>query len=109
MSDLHAARDTVSSHISNEATRHFDVALHGAVKKNLESMAELRQAVFECVDCLKLAKIGPVQMILAMKACALDSSGRHRPDGNVYPATDVDMLMDQIVRWAIVKYYDSVS
>lgn len=109
MSDMQRARETVSSHISSDSTRHFDVALHAAVKKNLESMAELRQAVFECVDCLKAAQIGPVQMILAMKACALDSSGRFRPEDDKYPATDVDMLMDQIVRWAIVKYYDSVS
>jgi hypothetical protein len=106
---MQAARETVSSHISSETTRHFDVALHAAAKNSLESMAELRQAVFECVGCLRDAAVGPVQMILAMKACALDSSGRYRPEGDEYPASNVDVLMDQIVRWAIIKYYDSIA
>jgi len=109
MLEMKAARETVSSHISIETTHHFDVALHGAAKTSLESMAELRQAVFDCVDCLRDADVGPVRMILAMKACALDSSGRYRPAGDEYPASNVDMLMDQIVRWSIIKYYDSIA
>ena len=109
MLEMKAARETVSSHISTETTHHFDVALHAAAKTSLESMADLRQAVFECVDCLRVAEVGPVQMILAMKACALDSSGRYRPEGDEYPASNVDMLLDQIVRWSIIKYYDSIA
>jgi hypothetical protein len=107
MLEMKAARETVSSHISSESTRHFDVALHGAVRSSLESMSELRQAVFECVDCLRDAEVGPVQMILAMKACALDSSGRYRPEGDEYPASNVEMLLEQIVKWSIIKYYSS--
>ncbi len=71
----------------------------------MDSMTELRQAVCDCVDCLKRAEIGPVQMILAMKACALDSGKRYSPEGDDYPASNVDMLLDHIVRWAIVEYY----
>ncbi len=109
MLGMKAARETVSSHISTESTRHFDVALHGAITSSLESMSELRTAVFECVDCLRVADIGPVQMILAMKACALDSNGRYKPEGDEYPASNVEMLMEQIVKWSIIKYYSSNS
>jgi hypothetical protein len=109
MTEMQVARETVASHISRETTRHFDVALHAAVTSSLQSMTELRQAVFDCVDCLRVADVGPVQMILAMKACALDSSGRYRPDGDEYPVSNVDMLIDQIVKWSIVKYYSSIS
>jgi hypothetical protein len=105
MLEMKAARETVSSHIPIESTRHFDVALHGAIRSSLESMTELREAVFECVDCLRVADVGPAQMILAMKACALDSGGRYRPEGDEYPASNVDTLIEQIVRWSIIKYY----
>ncbi len=70
-------------------------------------MTELRSAVCDCVNALRSADIGPVQMILAMKACALDSSRRYSPPGDEYPASDVDMLLEQIVKWAIIEYYDS--
>ena len=72
-------------------------------------MTELRVAVCDCVDALKVAEIGPVQMILAMKVCALDSGKRYSPNGDEYPASNVDFLLDQIVRWAIIEYYKTVS
>jgi hypothetical protein len=109
MLEMQLARETVSSHISSETTRQFDVALHDAVSTSLDSMADLRRAVFECVDCLRNAEVGPVQMILAMKACALDSGGRYRPEGDEFPISNVDILMDQIVKWSIIKYYSTVS
>lgn len=102
---LQAARETVSSHLSRETTRHFDVALHSAAVSSIQSMDELHSAVCDCVDSLRSADIGPVQMILAMKACALDSAGRFSPEGNAYPASNVDMLLEQIVKWAICEYY----
>ena len=76
---------------------------------SIESMTQLRQAVCNCVEPLKKANVGPVQMILAIKACALDSATRYRPEGDEYPASNVDMLLEQIVRWAIIEYYNSVS
>jgi|SRR5438105_332342 len=102
---MQVARETVASHLSSDTTRQFDVALHAAAASSLDSMTELRNAVCNCVTCLKNADIGPVQMILAMKACALDSSKRYSPEGDGYPASNVDMLVDHIVRWAIIEYY----
>jgi hypothetical protein len=48
-------------------------------------------------------------MILAMKACALDSGTRYRPEGDQYPASHVDLLLEQIVRWSIIDYYREIS
>ena len=106
---MQAARETVASHLSQETTRHFDVALHSAARSSIESMTELHQAVRDCVDSLKTADIGPVQMILAMKACALDSAKRYSAEDDEYPATNVDVLLDQIVKWAIIEYYSGMS
>ena len=72
-------------------------------------MTELRVAVCDCVNDLRGADIGPVQMILAMKVCAFDSDKRYSPNGDDFPASNVDFLIDQIVRWAIVEYYKTVS
>lgn len=72
-------------------------------------MAELHDAVRDCVRSLREADVGPVQMILAMKACALDSASRYRPEDDEYPACNVDLLIDHIVKWSIVEYYKSVS
>jgi len=106
---MQVARETVASHIPLETTRHFDVALHGAMLSSMDSMTQLREAVCDCVDSLRDANVGPVQMILAIKACALDSALRYKPEGDEYPASNVDMLLEQIVRWAIIEYYRSVS
>ena len=109
MSQMQIARATVANCISLERTQHFDVALHDAIVTSADTMAELRVAVSDCVDSLKHANIGPVQMILAIKACALDSAIRYHPKHAKYPASNVDMLMDQIVKWAIAEYYKNVS
>jgi hypothetical protein len=76
---------------------------------SLESMAVLHEAVRKCVDCLRDADVGPVQMILAMKACALDSGTRYRPEDDLYPASNVDLLLEQIVRWSINEYYREIK
>ena len=109
MSDMQLARANIASHLSPETTRHFDLALHGAVTTSIESMVELHDAVSECVRSLRAADVGPVQMILAMKACAIDSAGRYHPEDDEYPCTNVDVLIDHIVRWAIQEYYKTVS
>ncbi len=106
---LQIARATIASHVSAATAREFDVALHEAMPGSLATMVELQRTVCECVRSLKAANVGPVQMILAMKACALDSAGRYNLDKDEYPATIVDLLMDQIVRWSIAEYYRTVS
>ena len=106
---MQTARENIASHVSPETTRHFDVALHDAVTTSIESMAELHDAVADCVKSLRQANVGPVQMILAMKACALDSASRYRPEHDESPASNVDLLIDHIVKWSIAESYKTVS
>ena len=106
---MQVARQTIASHVSAETTRHFDVALHDAVTSSIESMAELQDAVCDCVHALREADIGPVQMILAMKACAHDSAKRYHSDPDEFSPSNVDLLIDHIVRWSIVEYYKKVK
>lgn len=107
--DQDNARATAESHITRETTRQFDIALHGAAVSSIESMALLHSAVCKCVSALREANVGPVDMILAMKMCALDSSARYRPTLDELPVSNVNTLMDQIVRWAIAEYYTTRS
>lgn len=109
MPDMQIARSTISTHLSSQTTHNFDIALHDAITTSIESMTDLHNAVCECVQCLRAADVGPVQMILAMKACALDSAMRYQPERDQYPASNVELLIEHIVRWAIVEYYKTVS
>ena len=68
-------------------------------------MTRLRRCVAECVDNLRETGIGPVDMIITIKACAKESAARYHPVGDGDPKTCVDILMEQIVSWAIVEYY----
>ena len=105
MSDRDTARATAKSHITRETTRQFDVALHGAATSSIESMAVLRRAVCDCVHSMKNGDVAIVEMILAMKTCALDSAARYQPELDELPVSNVNTLMDQIVKWAIAEYY----
>ena len=109
MLDRESARATAKSHITRETTRQFDVALHGAAVSSIESMAVLRTAVCNCVDSLREGEVGIVDMILAMKTCALDSAGRYQPEFDELPVSNVNTLLDQIVKWAIAEYYTERS
>jgi hypothetical protein len=106
---LQIARANIASHVSMETAHEFDLALHDAIPSSLETMVELQRTVCECVRSLRAANVGPVQMILAMKACAIDSAGRYKADNDDYPATTVDLLIDQIIRWSIAEYYRPFS
>jgi hypothetical protein len=109
MAESQTARENIASHVSAETTLQFDVALHDAIPSSLASMDSLHTAVRDCVRSLKDGKVGPVQMILAMKACALDSARRYHPDDDEYAVSSVDLLLDQIVRWSITEYYRPAS
>ena len=93
MSELHNARATAHSHITSDTTRQFDVALHSAATSCIESMNLLQRAVCDCVSALKNGNVTPVDMILAMKACAHDSAGRYRPPREAQPASNVNQQM----------------
>jgi len=105
MFEVQRARATAKSHLTPATTRHFDVALHSAATTSIESMTALHRAVCDCVNALKDGDVGPVDMILAMKTCALDSAARYPPDRDELPVSSVDVLLDQIVKWAIAEYY----
>ncbi|HET9634823.1 MAG TPA: hypothetical protein VFP26_02750 [Gemmatimonadaceae bacterium] len=109
MLDREGARATAKSHITRETTRQFDVALHGAATSSIESMALLHSAVCDCVCALRNGDVGPVDMILAMKSCALDSAARYKPEFDELPVSNVNTLLDQIVKWAITEYYTTRS
>ena len=68
-------------------------------------MDVLHRAVCDCVTALKEGNVGAVDMILAMKSCAFDSAARYRPELDALPASNVNMLVEQIVKWSIVEYY----
>ena|SRR2546423_9672712 len=109
MFEMKTARANILTHIPANTTHVFDVALHDATTASLESMAELQDAVCACVRSLRDGNVEPVQMILAMKACAIDSARRYHPEKDEFPASNVDILIEHIVRWSIVEYYKNVS
>jgi len=89
----------------NEATLPFGFALQEAVGTSLASMDELHRCIKPCVVFLRGAGVGPVQMILTIKACARESALSRRALGHEFAVANLDMLMEQIVKWAIVEYY----
>ena len=90
--------------IPDETALPFQVALQEVVRSSAISMADLRECVKACTRSLRDSSIGPAQMIISMKACARECDKRHalaeRRD-----SSNVDFLMDIIVKWAIVEYY----
>ena len=109
MLDRENGRATAKSHITRETTRQFDIALHSAAAESIESMVMLHAAVCNCVSALKAGNVGPVEMILAIKACALDSSARYQPQYDERPVSSVNTLIEQIVTWSIAEYYTTRS
>lgn len=105
MPELQAQRIPALTSISTESTRNFDLALHVAAASSADSMVALRKCVCTCVDNMKVSGVGAVQMILTIKACAKGSALRYRPLGDEHPQSNVDLLLDEIVKWSIVEYY----
>ena len=91
--------------LPSEASRQFGTALHDAVRDSIETMQELRQCLKPCVEFLRNAGVGPVQMILTIKASAKESALRNHALGDEFAVANANMLMEQIVKWAIVEYY----
>lgn len=88
-----------------EASRDFGVALHDAVSSSGASMDELHQCLTPCVDFLRASGLGPVEMILSIKACARDHAKERQAAGDEFAVANANMLMEQIVKWAIIEYY----
>jgi hypothetical protein len=105
MPDLRSASAASSSFIPDETSRLFHVALHEVVRSSAVSMADLRNCVRACTRSLRDANLGPVQMILAIKACAKDGSRQFPTVLAEHELSNADFLMDEIVKWAIIEYY----
>jgi hypothetical protein len=91
--------------LPSEASRQFGTALHDAVRGSLETMHELRESLKPCVAFLRDCGVGPVQMILTIKASAKESALRNHALGDEFAVANANLLMEQIVKWAIVEYY----
>ncbi|HEY3746616.1 MAG TPA: hypothetical protein VGL17_10260 [Gemmatimonadaceae bacterium] len=89
----------------SETSRPFGTALHDATKESIESMDELRQCLKPCVEYLKNSGVGPAQMILTIKASARESARKNHALGDEFAVSNANLLMDQIVKWAIIEYY----
>ena len=70
-------------------------------------MAELRECLTHCVTFLRNSGIGPVQMIVSIKACAGEHAAANQALGNEFAVANASLLMEQIVKWAIIEYYRS--
>jgi hypothetical protein len=90
-----------------ETARVFGVALMDAATSSIESMDELHDRLTPCVVFLRDLGIGPVQMILSIKECTRENATRRRDNGDEFALANANMLMDQIIKWAIIDYYRS--
>lgn len=91
--------------LPSEASRQFGTALQDAVRDSVETMHELRDCLEPCVAFLRDAGVGPVQMILTIKASAKESALRNHALGDEFAVANANLLMEQIVKWAISEYY----
>ncbi len=97
---------TKPSFIPDETARLFHVALHDVIRSSAESMADLRVCVKACVCSLRETNVGPAQMIITMKACAKESTRRYPPVAREHAVSNADFLMELIIKWAIIEYYN---
>jgi hypothetical protein len=102
---MQAVELTLPFPMPSEATLPFGVALHEAVRTSMESMEDLHECIVPCVRFLRNAGVGPAQMILTIKDCVRKSASSRRALGHEFAVAHADLLMEQIVKWAIVEYY----
>ena len=92
--------------IPDATAQPFQLALHEVVRTSALSLHNLRERVKACVGCLKDSNVGPAQMILSMKACARASTDLYPTLIDDHEQSNADFLMDEIVSWSIVEYYE---
>jgi hypothetical protein len=102
---MQPVKQTVPYPLPTETSNQFGTALHDAVRGSIASMQELHDCLTPCVDFLRDAGVGPVQMILSIKACAKESALRNHALGDEFAVANANLLMEQIVKWAIAEYY----
>jgi hypothetical protein len=92
--------------LPDETARRLHLALQEVVRSSAISMADLRECVKACARSLRQSGVGPAQMIISMKACAREANKRYPPPLNDHELSNADFLMEHIVKWAIVEYYN---
>lgn len=105
MPELQPASETLPYPMPSETSRQLGVALQDTVRSSVKSMTELNERVNACVGFLKTSDVGPAQMIVTIKACAREGAVRNHALGEEFAVENADLLMEQIVKWAIVEYY----
>jgi hypothetical protein len=102
---MQQVQQTLPYPLPSHASEEFGTALHDADKGSGESMHALRECLKPCVEFLKDSGVGPVQMILTIKASAKESARRNYALGEEFAVSNANLLMEQIIKWAIVEYY----
>jgi hypothetical protein len=102
---MQPAKQTLPYPVPTEKSHPFGTALQDAARDSITSMKELHECLTPCVDYLREAGVGPVQMILSIKACTRESAIRNRALGDEFAVPNANLLMEQIVKWAIAEYY----
>ena len=97
--------ETVPYPLPSAASRQFETALRDALRGSIQSMHELRECLKPCVAYLRESGVGPVQMILTIKATARESALKNHALGNEFAVANANLLMEQVVKWAILEYY----
>jgi hypothetical protein len=92
--------------IHPEVSRDYGAALQDAAASSVTSMDLLHDSLRPCVDFLRAAGIGPVQMILSIKACTKEHARANQALGDEFAMGNANLLMEQIVKWAIAEYYE---
>jgi hypothetical protein len=99
-------RAPLPSSVPDETARLFHVALHDVIRSSAISMADLRECVKACTRSLRESSLGPAEMIISMKACAREGNKRYPTALNEHELSNADFLMEHIIKWAIIEYYN---
>ena len=92
--------------IHPEVSRDYGAALQAAAASSTNSMDLLHDCLRPCVAFLRAAGVGPVQMILSIKACTKEHARANQLRGDDFAMGNASLLMEQIVKWAIAEYYE---
>ena len=91
--------------VSPSASAQLEASLEQAVKRRLESMAHLRDAVDACVTDLHRLGMTPEAVLLTMKALLRHTAAAHPPPGYSASPAAADAFVEQVVRWTIDAYF----
>lgn len=106
MPQLHPARVKEPFLFSQSAADIFDDALFNAVRENEKSMTALHAAVTGCVNDLRNEGMLCEAALLTMKAYTRHIANEQKGRSSEGQQWATEFVVEQIVRWAIVDFYD---